>query len=115
MVNIEGTTDVSLSVSGINLEMAMNLISVLTGMKVVSDGIEKPDESVRVYMHRNTENNYKCGDGIHFNKIACIKVFREITGFGLNESKDFVEYAPASLTRGMIEKLLLCGIRIMPV
>lgn len=39
-------------------------------------------------------------DGFGDNKIAVIKVVREVTGLGLKEAKDLVESAPAAVVEG---------------
>ena len=43
-------------------------------------------------------------EGFGDNKIAVIKVVREITGLGLKEAKDMVEGAPATLKEGVAKE-----------
>jgi len=118
MSNTKDPKVVNLSIRNISLEMAMDIISVLNEGKIVALPFENSYENIQVQMHPKTESayTYENENGImRYNKIKCIKDFREITGLGLYESKIFTEYSPATIQRHMIPKLEKVGIFVQPV
>ena len=68
----------------VDYETALKLLQTA---KNVSDSDPKPNFQIN---YDATLRNFR-GRDVEFDKIGCIKVFREITGYGLKDSKEFTE------------------------
>ena len=100
--------EIELSISGISLEKAMEILSLLNVEKKETGGVV---EMVNVVMASDTERYFRAGSEFqHFDKIKCVKSFCEITKLGLFESKNFTDYNTTEIRKNDIPELHKAGI-----
>ena len=86
----------------------MEILSLLNGEKKETGGVA---EMVNVVMASDTERNFRAGAEFqHFDKMKCLKEFREITGCSLYDSKYFTEYSRTEIRKSDIPELHKSGI-----